>query len=55
MFKYPFHTSQEARCVSITTATGLMLCREIGAANSENRAEHVNALRGQNTELLHMR
>jgi hypothetical protein len=55
MFIYPFHTWRETHCVSITTATRLMPFGEIVAVYSENHADHVNALRGQNSGRLHIK
>jgi hypothetical protein len=55
MFKYPFRTSQETHFVSITTTTRLLLFGETVAVYSENRTDHVNALRGQNAERLHIK
>lgn len=55
MFIYPFHTSHETHCFSITPATRFLPFGEIVAVYSENRADHVNALRGQNAGRLHIR
>jgi hypothetical protein len=55
MFQHPVRTAQYTHSVSAIQTSQLMLYREIIAVCSQIHTKHINALCGQNVELLNVK